>query len=236
MNDLEKLKAYIDNANSIVFLTGAGVSTDSGIPDYRSKEGLYSDNPEFILSRAYRDENYEGFMHFLRQNFIFEDKEPNDIHKWIASLQKEKHIAIITQNVDTLHEQAGSDCVVHYHGDARKVTCKNCHKEFPFSHIKQNTYCECGGEFETDIVLYGDYISFDAWKEAYNYLHITDLIIVIGTSLSVYPFANLIMESANLMDIELKIALINKTDVNEDIKMFDIKLIGDGKEIIEKLK
>lgn len=236
MNNVEKinkLKELIANSKRLVILTGAGVSTHSGISDYRSKNGLYASNPETLLSRNYYNECYDAHCKFVRDNFDFTDKEPNDIHKWIANLQNEnRDVIVITQNVDDLHEKAGSKNVIHYHGDLKKFTCKDCKKEYDFKYFKHNNYCDCGGKLESSVVLYGDGISEENESKAKNATLKADCMLVIGTSLAVYPFALLIEDS---YFVGFPLALINKTEPVNYQHSFDVKIIDDAINVIKEL-
>ena len=198
------LQQKIDDAENIVFFGGAGVSTESGVPDFRSKDGLYNQHdvrfedyePEFLLSRNCLDHEPEVFFEFYRQKLDCRSIKPNITHEKLAELEaRGKHITIITQNIDGLHQKAGSKHVLEIHGTTARVYCEKCHKQFEQKDIFDSKElvprCECGGKIRPDIVLYGEYLP-DVYYEAQNKIDNADLIIVAGTSLTVYPAANLI--------------------------------------------
>lgn len=236
---LTELKEEIRNAKKITFLTGAGVSTNSGIPDYRSSNGIYSENPETMLSRYYKDNCYYAFMDFIRKKLDFSKAIPNSIHTWISDLEKDHEVTVITQNVDTLHEQAGSTNVIHFHGDIDKWKCLSCGKVYDSSYIKSNSYCSCEdeGKLESSIVLYGDNIDPKNNRLACEALWSTDLVIVIGTSLTVFPFAGLIEElNPFFLKKVAKLVLLNKEDTVNYSNSFNIKIIDDASKIINDLE
>lgn len=225
---ISRLKQLIANSKNIVFLTGAGISTHSGIPDYRSANGVYSDNPEYMLSRPCWKNNYYRHMDFIRDKMNFKDAEPNDIHKWIASLQDTHNVHIITQNIDGLHHKAGSKNIINFHGDINIWHCVKCNKEYNMDYVLEHNECECNGKLNSNVVLYGDDLHDDSFK-AYDIVNNADLIIVIGTSLKVYPFAELIFENPFCPKV-----LINKEHV--ETGHYSLEIIDDALNIIKQLE
>ncbi|BAP84936.1 NAD-dependent deacetylase [Paucilactobacillus hokkaidonensis JCM 18461] len=191
----ERIQNEFDQAKQIVFLTGAGVSTASGIPDFRSANGLYTQNKnaEYYLSHAYFASDPEGFYNFCKQNLYFPDAQPNVIHQKQAALTNENRGAVITQNIDNLYEEAQTANLVDFHGNLFNVYCTKCGKtvdwhEYLISRIHQN----CGGALRPDVVLYDEGIKQDSISRAVNYLAGADLVVIVGTSMRVYPFAGLL--------------------------------------------
>lgn len=203
MNKIERLHKYIQESNKIVFFGGAGVSTESGIPDFRSKDGLYNQHdvqfemytPEYLLSRSCLYNNPKVFYEFYRQKLDTRTIEPNIAHYWLAELEKEgKLSAIVTQNIDGLHQKAGSKVVYEIHGSTQKNYCNKCKKEYDPDYIFNTTEkipkCECGGQIRPDVTLYEENLQEDAWMGAEKSISEADMLIVAGTSLTVYPAAS----------------------------------------------
>lgn len=197
---IELLQTYINNSNNIVFFGGAGVSTESGIKDFRSKDGLYNEKykypPEQILSHSFFYKNTKEFYKFYRDKLNCLNVLPNICHKYLVKLEKEGKLkAIITQNIDNLHQKAGSTNVIELHGTIYKNYCDKCHKFYPPEYIwntKDIPKCNCGGIIKPNIVLYEEPLNeFDILK-AINYIKNSDLLIIAGTSLTVYPAASYI--------------------------------------------
>ena len=197
---IELLQAYINNSNNIVFFGGAGVSTESGIKDFRSKDGLYNEKykypPEQILSHSFFYKNTKEFYKFYRDKLNCLNVLPNICHKYLVKLEKEGKLkAIITQNIDNLHQKAGSTNVIELHGTIYKNYCDKCHKFYPPEYIwntKDIPKCNCGGIIKPNVVLYEEPLNeFDILK-AINYIKNSDLLIIAGTSLTVYPAASYI--------------------------------------------
>ena len=201
MNDeIEKLKKLISNSNSIVFFGGAGVSTESGIPDFRSKDGLYNQKykypPEQILSHTFFINKTKEFYEFYREKMNSLKYEPNITHLKLASLEKEGKLkAVITQNIDGLHQKAGSEKVFELHGSVLRNYCMGC-KKFYDAGVVFNSLgipkCECGGIIKPDVVLYEEPLNNDIVEEAITTIKNADLMIVAGTSLTVYPASGLV--------------------------------------------
>ncbi|WP_088840996.1 NAD-dependent protein deacylase [Listeria sp. ILCC797] len=195
MENVKQLQAAIFNASKIVFLTGAGVSVPSGIPDYRSKDGLYKgyQNPEYLLSATCLKREPELFYDFVTKNMYYPKAKPNGIHLKMAELERDKAITIITQNIDGLHEKAGSKKVIDFHGNLYDCYCQNCGAAIPAAeYLKSRIHAQCGGEVRPNVVLYGEGISEEPISGAVFAVQTADLIVIVGTSFQVSPFCNLI--------------------------------------------
>lgn len=198
-NDVEKLQKMIDESNNIVFFGGAGVSTESGIKDFRSADGLYNEKnkipPEVILSAGFFYANTEDFYKFYRDKLNCLDKEPNVTHKYLAKLEKQGKLkCVITQNIDGLHQKAGSKVIYELHGSIYRNYCIKCKKFYGPEKVfntKGVPKCECGGLIKPDVVLYGETLPKDLTL-AQNAIMKADLMIVAGSSLTVYPASGLI--------------------------------------------
>lgn len=196
---IEILKKIINESKSIVFLGGAGVSTESGIPDFRSKDGLYNQKykypPEEILSHRFFTKNIEEFYRFYKEKLNVININPNLTHLKLAELEKTGKLkCIITQNIDGLHQKAGSKNVIEIHGTIYKNYCLNCYKEYGAEYIfnaKEVPKCSCGGYIKPDVVLYEESLK-ENFNDAIKYIQNCDTLIVGGTSLTVYPAASLI--------------------------------------------
>ena len=202
MNEVEKLQKLIDEANFIVFFGGAGVSTESGIKDFRGKNGLYKTKPkvntnkppEYMLSHNCLYNEPELFYEYFKENMDILDNEPNVTHKYLKKLEdKGKLKAIITQNVDGFHQKAGSKNVLEIHGNIRDYYCIKCGKEYKKNvfTIKGVPTCSCGGMVRPDVVLFGEMLP-ECFNDALNYIDKADLLIVAGTSLTVEPACSLV--------------------------------------------
>lgn len=200
MDDLLTLQKLIDKAQKIVFFGGAGVSTESGIKDFRSKDGLYNQKydypPEMYLSRSFFNEHPELFFKFYKDKLNCLNAEPNICHKYLVKLENEGKLkAIITQNIDGLHEKAGSKKVLLLHGTIYKNYCMKCHKFYEAKDIFEKEgipRCSCGGIIKPDVVLYEENLDEDVVRKAIEAIEDCDLLIVAGTSLVVYPAASFI--------------------------------------------
>ena len=201
MNEqIEKLREIVRNSNNIVFFGGAGVSTESGIPDFRSVDGLYNQQwqypPETILSHSFFVRDPEEYYRFHRAKLVVENVKPNRAHLRLAELEKEGKLrAVITQNIDGLHQAAGSKHVLELHGSILRAYCSKCRKPYPADVInygKGVPRCDCGGVIRPDIVLYEESLDQDILSQAVSYIRAADVLIVGGTSLNVYPAAGLI--------------------------------------------
>ena len=200
MTELQSLQQYIDEARSIVFFGGAGVSTESGVPDFRSVDGLYHQKwkypPETILSHSFFMAHTGEFYEFYKEKMLFSDVEPNAAHKKLAELEAAgKLTAVITQNIDGLHQAAGSKTVLELHGSVHRNYCRRCRKFYDAKYMKAAIdipLCDCGGVIKPDVVLYEESLNGDTIEAAVTALHNADLLIIGGTSLAVYPAAGLI--------------------------------------------
>lgn len=196
---IEEFKKIIENSNNIVFFGGAGVSTESGIPDFRSKDGLYNQKydypPELILSHTFFYNNTEEFYKFYKDKMNSLKYEPNITHIKLKELEdKGKLKCIITQNIDGLHALAGSKNVLEIHGTIYKNHCIKCNKEYSAEYVFNSNgipRCNCGGIIKPDVVLYEEPLN-ESFEEAITYIQNCDTLIVGGTSLTVYPAASLI--------------------------------------------
>lgn len=197
---IQKLKKLIEEANYIVFFGGAGVSTESGIPDFRSKDGLYNQKydypPETILSHTFFLTNTKDFYKFYKDKMDARKYDPNITHKYLTKLEKSGKLkAIITQNIDGLHQKAGSKKVYELHGSIYNNKCLRCGKKYDADYIfesKEEPLCECGGLIKPEVVLYEEGLDENVVKEAINHISKADLLIIGGTSLTVYPACNFI--------------------------------------------
>nr|WP_167630006.1 NAD-dependent protein deacylase [Listeria valentina] len=192
---MEQLRTAVRAANRIIFLTGAGVSVPSGIPDYRSKNGLYAGkhNPEYLLSEACLANEPDVFYQFVTQNMYYPDAKPNPIHFKMAEIGETKPVTVITQNIDGLHEAAGSKSVVDFHGSLYHCYCMKCGQTVPVgTYLESDIHQNCGGRIRPDVVLYGEGIDPDAIEQAIQALQNADLVVIAGTSFKVSPFCNLI--------------------------------------------
>lgn len=200
MNTLEQLQEVIDKSHRIVFFGGAGVSTESGIPDFRSVDGLYNQKydypPEQILSHTFFERKPEEFFRFYRDKMLALDKKPNAAHLKLAELERAgKLSAIVTQNIDGLHQAAGSRRVYELHGSVLRNHCRKCRKFFSAEFIKNSTgvpRCSCGGIIKPDVVLYEESLDDSTVNGALNAIMQADTLIIAGTSLTVYPAAGFI--------------------------------------------
>ncbi|EIU5789437.1 NAD-dependent protein deacylase [Listeria monocytogenes] len=191
---MNKLNEALKKAERIVFLTGAGVSVPSGIPDYRSKNGLYvgMSSPEYMLSHTCLVREPEMFYQFVTENMYYPDAEPNAIHTKMAEIEAEKDVTIITQNIDGLHEKAGSKKVVNFHGSLYHCYCQKCGMSVTAQeYLKSDIHSGCGGVIRPDVVLYEEAISESAIDQSLATIRQADLIVIVGTSFRVSPFCNL---------------------------------------------
>lgn len=200
MGELEQLKKWIDESNNIVFFGGAGVSTESGIPDFRSVDGLYHQQydypPETIISHSFYKQNPAEFFRFYKDRMIFSDARPNAAHRMLAKLEEQGKLrAVITQNIDGLHQAAGSKEVMELHGSVHRNYCTRCRKFFNLEEILSMDgvpRCECGGTIKPDVVLYEEGLDQGILQKSVSYIRHADMLIIGGTSLVVYPAAGLI--------------------------------------------
>lgn len=200
---MSELADLIASKHSIVFFGGAGVSTESGIPDFRSSAGLYTTlagrkyPPEYMLSKSCYDNHMDEFWEFYRANLLYPDAKPNKAHLGLAKLEEERKLtAIVTQNIDGLHQAAGSKNVIELHGSAHRNSCEVCHRTYGMDFILETTGApkcpSCGGPVRPDVVLYEEGLNWDDVEFATNAIRHADMLIVGGTSLNVYPAAGLV--------------------------------------------
>ena len=200
MNTFEQLQEVIDNSRRIVFFGGAGVSTESGIPDFRSVDGLYNQKydypPEEILSHTFFERKPEEFFRFYRDKMLALDKKPNAAHLKLAELEKAgKLLAVVTQNIDGLHQAAGSRKVFELHGSVLRNYCRRCRRFYTAQFIKDSEgvpTCECGGVIKPDVVLYEEGLDDSTVNGALSAIMQADTLIIAGTRLTVYPAAGFI--------------------------------------------
>ena len=215
----ETLKQWLEESNNIVFFGGAGVSTESGIPDFRSQDGLYNQEydypPETIVSHSFYMRNTEEFYRFYKNKMIIEGVKPNAAHLALAKLEQQGKLkAIITQNIDGLHQMAGSKEVLELHGSIHRNYCTRCGKFYGLDAIKSAVgvpKCSCGGTIKPDVVLYEEGLDQTVLQKAVSYIQRADVLIVGGTSLMVYPAAGLIDYYRGN-----KLVLINKSETARD--------------------
>ena len=200
MTNLETLKQWVKESSRIVFFGGAGVSTESGIPDFRSVDGLYHQKfdypPETIISHSFYEARPEYFFQFYREKMLPLGFAPNITHRVLAKWEQEgKLLAVVTQNIDGLHQKAGSKCVYELHGSVLRNYCTRCGKFYPAEFVRDARgipRCTCGGIVKPDVVLYEESLNEDTLAGAISALRQADLLIVGGTSLTVYPAAGLL--------------------------------------------
>ena len=235
--EVERLQELIDQYDNIVFFGGAGVSTESGIPDFRSQDGLYNQKydypPETILSHSFFMRNPEEFYRFYKNKMLCLDAKPNMAHKKLAELEKAGKLkAVITQNIDGLHQAAGSKHVLELHGSVLRNYCEECGKFYDVEFVKNSTgipRCTCGGIVKPDVVLYEEGLDQQALEDAVSSISHADILIIGGTSLAVYPAAGLIDYYRGN-----KLVLINKTPTPKD-KIADLVIQGSIGEIFGQL-
>ncbi|MEL7646920.1 MAG: NAD-dependent protein deacylase [Sedimentibacter sp.] len=214
-----ELKELIDSSENIVFFGGAGVSTESGIPDFRSVDGLYSQKykypPETIISHSFFMRNPSEFFDFYKNRMIFEHAKPNNAHKRLAQLEQEGRLkAVITQNIDGLHQAAGSRNVLELHGSVHRNYCMKCGRFYGLEAVLNGgsvPMCQCGGTIKPDVVLYEESLDAHILDKSVEYIENADMLIVGGTSLVVYPAAGLINYYKGK-----KLVLINKSSTSYD--------------------
>lgn len=197
---LETLRQWIAESHNIVFFGGAGVSTESGIPDFRSVDGLYNQQytypPETIISHSFYVRYPEEFYRFYKDRMLFADAKPNAAHRALAKLEADGRLkAVITQNIDGLHQMAGSREVLELHGSVHRNYCTRCGKFYSLDDVIRSEgvpRCDCGGTVKPDVVLYEEGLDSDTLEKSVRYIRQADMLIIGGTSLVVYPAAGLI--------------------------------------------
>ncbi len=241
MSKIDELHDVIKGASSIVVFTGAGISTGSGIPDFRGTNGIFVTNDkkysypaEEIISHSFFYANTEQFYQFYKEKMCFPDAKPNIAHKYFADLEKKgKNVTVVTQNIDGLHQAAGSKRVYELHGSIHRNYCEDCHKFYDLSFVlsqKGVPHCpECGGTIKPDVVLYEEGLDDEIVSRAISAIMTCDTMIIIGTSLRVYPAASFVryFRGKNLV-------LINKDRTSYD-EMCTLAIYDDVIEVIKEL-
>ena len=219
-NKIQQLKELVASSNNIVFFGGAGVSTESGIPDFRSVDGLYHQKfaypPEYMLSHTFYVGHKAEFYDFYRAKMLALDAKPNAAHLKLAEWEKAGKLkAVITQNIDGLHQKAGSKEVLELHGSVLRNYCEKCGKFYGVEAVTGSTgvpKCTCGGDIKPDVVLYEEGLDGDTMEKAVNYIANADMLIIGGTSLAVYPAAGLVRYYRGK-----KLVVINKGGAGSDM-------------------
>jgi NAD-dependent deacetylase len=237
MEAIEELRTWIEQTDNIVFFGGAGVSTESGIPDFRSVDGLYNQQydypPETILSHTFYRRKPEEFFRFYRAKMLCPGAKPNPAHLKLAQWEKEGKLkAVVTQNIDGLHQAAGSKTVLELHGSVLRNYCEKCGKFYDeefILHSEGVPTCECGGSIKPEVVLYEEGLDQKTLTDAVRFISQADVLIVGGTSLAVYP-------AAGLLDYYQghKLVLVNKTPTPRD-SIADLIVQGSIGEIFSQL-
>lgn len=239
MEELQILQKWLDESRHAVFFGGAGVSTESGIPDFRSVDGLYHQKydfpPETIISHSFFMSRPEDFFRFYQDKMLYLDAKPNAAHKKLAELEAAGHLAaVLTQNIDGLHQDAGSRNVLELHGSVRRNYCQHCHKAFDAAYVKEAEgvpRCDaCGGVVKPDVVLYEEPLDGRTLEAAVRYIEEADVLMVGGTSLAVYPAAGLINYYRGN-----RLVLINKTPTPYDSRA-DLILAGKIGSLMEQIR
>lgn len=234
---LEQCRYFINEAKNIVFLTGAGISTNAGIPDFRSKKGWYSKNPEDILSHSNFLTHPKEVYKFLYKYYNIINVMPTISHKIIAKLEKNKNVSVITQNVDMLHNKAGSTNVIELHGSFKSATCYKCKKKYDITKVLNENVltddfevqCTCGGYIKPDIIFFEENVY--NLQEAINIMKQADVVVIVGTGLQVHPFASL----PSYCKIDTPYIIINKEATALDDDRMSIVASGDCDDILNKI-
>lgn len=237
-DQIKMLQQWIDDSRSIVFFGGAGVSTESGIPDFRSVDGLYNQKydhpPEEILSRSFFDARPGEFYRFYREKMLCPEARPNAAHEKLAELEAAGKLrSVVTQNIDGLHQRAGSKRVWELHGSVHRNYCMRCKKYYPVELIRDSQgvpACDCGGIIKPDVVLYEEPLNSRVLEGALEDIQNADMLIIGGTSLAVYPAANLVNYYRGH-----RLALINKSPTPYDSHA-DLMIAGPIGEILGQIK
>lgn len=238
LEKLQKLQELVDQSRKIVFFGGAGVSTESGIPDFRSVDGLYNQHysypPEVMLSHHFYVTHTKEFFDFYRAKMLYLDAQPNAAHIKLAELERAgKLTAVVTQNIDGLHQKAGSERVMELHGSVHRNFCQRCHQIYDAQFILHSTgipTCTCGGTIKPDVVLYEESLNPNTLTEAVDAIEHADLLVIGGTSLAVYPAASLIHYYRGN-----RLVLINKSTTSMD-QNADLTIQGSIGEILDAIQ
>lgn len=238
MNDILKLKEAINKANKIVIFSGAGLSTNSGIPDFRSADGIYNAklkskfSPEEIISHSFFVKHPDDFYEFYFDKMVYKDAKPNSAHIYFSKLEKEKDVTVVTQNIDGLHQLAGSKNVIELHGSVMRNYCQKCNRFYGLDELKTKgiPYCQCGGIIKPDVVLYEESLNENDINRALEAISNADLMIVVGTSLVVYPAAGFVryFRGDNLV-------LLNKSKTSYD-SVANIVIHDDVCKVVKELE
>lgn len=241
MDKYEVLQEIIDRSQSLVIFTGAGISVPSGIPDFRSADGIYNQktnfkaSPEDIISHSFFMNHTEDFYKFYKDKMIYPKAEPNAAHKYFAKLEKQgKNVIVVTQNIDGLHQKAGSSQVLELHGNVHRNYCENCGRFFGLDYVMNHEgvpHCDkCGDVVKPDVVLYEEPLNEDIINRTISAIMTCDTLIVVGTSLTVYPAAGFIryFRGNNLV-------VINKQETSYD-NMCDLVINEDIASVVKKLR
>lgn len=243
--DVKRLREWLEEGRSTVFLGGAGVSTASGIPDFRSKYGLYRQKQqgvsyEEILSHGYFTQHTQAFYQFLRRVMLYPDAQPNAAHLALARLEhRGKLRSVITQNIDGLHQKAGSNCVIELHGSAERYFCLSCGSRYTMSDIApgegiprctaHKSGAPCGGLIRPDVVLYGESLNQQDLNRAVRHVEEAQLLVVGGTSLTVYPVAGLV----RYVSADARLVILNRDKTPYDSSA-DLVLRGDIGQVLSQ--
>ena len=217
--DLEQLAVWVQESRRIVFFGGAGVSTESGIPDFRSEDGLYRQHfrypPETMLSRTFFNKHPEEFFDFYRKKMVAPEVAPNTAHRVLAKWEQEGRLeAVITQNIDGLHQKAGNQRVLELHGSVYRNRCMKCARTWPLEKVTESAgvpRCDCGGIVKPEVVLYEEPLDESVLLGSVRSLQCADLLIIGGTSLAVYPAAGLVQYYGGR-----RLVLINRSETRMD--------------------
>ena len=234
---IKKLRQMVESSDNIVFFGGAGVSTESGIKDYRSVDGLYSQRfaypPETMLSHSFYVSHTEEFFDFYRAKMLAPDAKPNAAHRKLAQWEQEGKLkAVITQNIDNLHQSAGSREVLELHGSAWRNYCQRCGAFYGLERIVKSCgvpRCSCGGTIKPDVVLYEEGLDEQVMEKALRYIQEADMLIIGGTSLAVYPAAGLVRYYRGS-----KLVVINKGETRAEVAA-DLVIDGPIGEVLSQL-
>ena len=239
MDQYEILQSMLDHSHRIVFFTGAGISVPSGIPDFRSADGLYNQKdksnipPEEIISHSFYVAHKKEFYSFYKDKMVYPNAKPNLAHKFIADIQNEKEVTVVTQNIDGLHQEAGSKKVIELHGSVKRNYCEKCGAFYDDQYVMNSklipTCSKCGGDIKPDVVLYEEPLDEENISNAINAIMKADTLVVIGTSLVVYPAAGFIRYFKGN-----SLIVINKDKTSYD-NMCDLIINEDVIKVIEKL-
>ena len=239
MDEIDILKSMLEHSNRIVFFTGAGISVPSGIPDFRSANGLYNQkdksnySPEEIISHSFYVAHKREFYTFYKDKMVYPNAKPNIAHKFIADLQNEKEVTVVTQNIDGLHQEAGSKKVIELHGSVKRNYCERCGAFYDDKYVMASkaipTCSKCGGDIKPDVVLYEEGLNEEDISNAITAIMKADTLVIIGTSLVVYPAAGFIRYfKGNALIV------INKDKTSYD-NMCDLVINDDVTKVINKL-